>query len=76
MVSWNDRFSCEIPNKDGHRVFLSIKEMLKFMRDGGAKAIAYDDDFEVWRCSDPEWVAGRKLYSDMVQRHCDRYGCE
>ena len=50
--------------------------MLKFMRDGGADAIAYDEEFDVWRCTDPEWVAGRKKYSDMVQRQCDIWGCE
>jgi len=50
--------------------------MLAFMWLQGAEAIAYDDEFDVWRCTDPEWVAGRKKYSDMVQRQCDRYGCE
>ena len=75
-VSWNDRFSCEIPNKDGNRVFLSIREMLAFMWLQGADAISYDDEFDCWRCTDPEWVAGRKKYSDMVQRQCERWGCE
>ena len=76
MSIWDRGFECEVPNKAENRLFLSIKEMLKFMRDGGADAIAYDEEFDVWRCTDPEWVAGRKKYSDMVQRQCDRYGCE
>jgi hypothetical protein len=76
MRKWYDQFSCEVPKSDANRLFMSIKEMLKFMRDGGAENISYDDKSDCWRCIDPEWVAGRKLYSDMVQRQCELYGCE
>tara|TARA_R100001244_G_scaffold127133_1_gene97644 strand:- start:858 stop:1118 length:261 start_codon:yes stop_codon:yes gene_type:complete len=76
MRPWNDHFSCEVPHRAENRLFLSIREMLGFMRDSGAETITYDEDFDVWRCTDPEWIEGRDMYSAMMQRHCDRYGCE
>jgi len=76
MRKWYDHFACETPKRDSNTLFMSIKEMLKFMTDAGAKTIAYDDEFDCWRCTDPEWVSARKKYSDMVQRQCDIWGCE
>ncbi len=76
MRKWYDHFACETPKRDSNTLFMSIKEMLKFMTDAGAKTIAYDDEFDCWRCSDPEWIAAREKYSDMVQRQCERWGCE
>ena len=77
MSIWDRGFECEVPRSVGNRVFAGVSEMLKFMTDAGAKTITYDNDFDCWRCSDPEWIADREKYSDMVQRNCERWGsCE
>ena len=71
-ANWNDRFSCEIPNNDAHRVFTSIRKMLAFVADNDGEDLVYDDEFSVWRV--PAWAAGREVYSDMVSRECARWG--
>ena len=76
MSIWDRGFECEVPHGVGNRVFAGVSEMLEFLRENNAGGIVYDDEFSCWRCTDPEWVAGRKKYSDMVQRQCERWGCE
>ena len=68
---WDRGFTCEKPNSVEQRCFAGVREMLEFIGD---EKIVYDDEFGVFRV--PAWKAGIDAASDLMQKHCDRYGCE
>jgi len=74
VSAFDKPFHCETPNSDSHRCFPGVTAMLEFLKENDAGEIKYDDEFGVWRV--PAWSVGRQKYSEMKQRHCDRYGCE
>lgn len=76
MSVWDRGFHCEVRGSDSNCCCAGIHEMLDYMKEQGAENIFYDDEFGVWRCSDPEWIASRKRWSEFVQRQCMLYGCE
>lgn len=73
QIAPHARLLVELPNQDGIAVLCSEYMKAVFIKSHGDVAVIYDKNLA--RYIVPAFSVGRKEYSDMKQRDCNRYGC-